>query len=116
MVRVPRSGSQQAPPLLERIARAICEEYRGDPNAEFAGLPMWHQFLPDAHALLPVVVSIANDISQSAGKPLLTKKPPVKSVGRRGLGDNAPWRLGSPRALTTQSLDQSPTGVVAQTT
>jgi hypothetical protein len=73
MVRVPRSGSQQAPPLLERIARAICEEYRGDPNAEFAGLPMWHQFLPDAHALLPVVVSIANDISQSAGKPLLTE-------------------------------------------
>jgi len=42
----------------------MCLEYRGDPDAEFAGLPMWRHFMVDAQAVLPIVVAIANDIAQ----------------------------------------------------
>ena len=58
--------SQQTRSLVERIARAMCLEYRGDPDAEFAGLPMWRHFMVDAQAVLPIVVAIANDIAQHA--------------------------------------------------
>jgi hypothetical protein len=64
MVRTLIDKSQQTRSLVERIARAMCLEYRGDPDAEFAGLPMWRHFEIDAQAVLPIVVAIANDIAQ----------------------------------------------------
>ena len=67
MVRTLIDRSQQTRSLVERIARAMCLEYRGDPDAEFAGLPMWRHFMVDAQAVLPIVVAIANDIAQHAG-------------------------------------------------
>jgi hypothetical protein len=64
MVRTLTGKSQRTRSLAERIARAICLEYRGDPDAEFAGRPMWRHFEIDAQAVLPIVVAIANDIAQ----------------------------------------------------
>jgi hypothetical protein len=64
MVREQPSKPRETQSLLERIARAVCEEYRGDPDAIFAQRPMWYYFLNDARALLPVVVSTANEIAQ----------------------------------------------------
>jgi hypothetical protein len=81
MVRGQPSKPQRTQSLLERIARAVCEEYRGDPDAIFAHRPMWHYFLNDARALLPVVVSTANEIAQGVrGGPQCAKKPPSKTI------------------------------------
>ena len=79
MVRTLIDKSQQTRSLVERIARAMCLEYRGDPDAEFAGLPMWRHFMVDAQAVLPIVVAIANDIAQhnapnAAAAPLKTAR------------------------------------------
>lgn len=54
-------------PLIERIARALCVHYSGDPDAEFSGRPMWRQFEEDARAVLPVIVALANEIGGRAG-------------------------------------------------
>jgi hypothetical protein len=48
--------------LIERVARALCVHYSGDPDAEFHGRPMWCQFEEDARAVLPVIVALANEI------------------------------------------------------
>jgi hypothetical protein len=82
MVRTLIDRSQQTRSLVERIARAICLEYRGDPDAEFAGLPMWRHFMVDAQAVLPIVVAIANDIAQhTAPAAALPKRDrPIRST------------------------------------
>jgi hypothetical protein len=82
MVRAQPSKPPRTQSLLERIARAVCEEYRGDPDAIFAHRPMWHYFLNDARALLPVVVSTANEIAQDVrgGPGRTAKKPPSKTI------------------------------------
>ena len=49
--------------LIERLARALCVHFSGDPDAEFCGRPMWRQFEEDARAVLPVVVALANDVA-----------------------------------------------------
>src|SRR5262245_51010483 len=80
MVRAYPGKPQQ--PLLEKIARAVCEEYLGDPDAVFAHRPMWNHFLDDAHALLPIVVALANDVAQPDGRAFdpSDKKPPANSM------------------------------------
>jgi hypothetical protein len=75
MVRTLIDRSQQTRSLVERIARAMCLEYRGDPDVEFAGLPMWRHFMVDAQAVLPIVVAIANDIAQHTAPAAAPPKP-----------------------------------------
>jgi hypothetical protein len=79
MVRERLSKPHETRSLLERIARAVCEEYRGDPDAIFAHRPMWHYFLNDARALMPVVISTANEIAQEMhGQPRQSEKKPLR--------------------------------------
>jgi hypothetical protein len=54
--------------LIERIARALCVHYSGDPDIEFGGRLMWRQFEEDARAVLPVIVALANEIRGHAGE------------------------------------------------
>jgi hypothetical protein len=61
MSRAPNPGLSAS--LVERVARALCVHFSGDPDAEFAGHPMWRQFEEDARAVLPVIVALANDIA-----------------------------------------------------
>ena len=86
MVRTLIDKSQRTRSLVERIARAMCLEYRGDPDAEFAGLPMWRHFMVDAQAVLPIVVAIANDIAQheapnAIAAPLKSNRPIRRTSG-----------------------------------